>query len=72
MNGIFLNVIRSFYAESEERVRECRKYSELLGVEVGLHQCCVMPPWLFSLFMDDVMGEIRETAGETGVRLIDD
>ena len=31
-----------------------------------------MSPWLYSLFMDGVMREIRETAGEIGVRLTDD
>ena len=43
-----------------------------IGVEVSLRQGCVMSLWLFILFMDGIMREIRETAGEFGVRLIDD
>ena len=31
-----------------------------------------MSPWLFNLFMDGVMKEIREIAREIGVRMIDD
>ena len=49
-----------------------RKESEWFGLEVGLCQGCAMSPWLFNLFMDGVMREIRETAGEIGVRMIDD
>ena len=72
VNGMLVNAIRSFYAESEACVRVCRKESEWFGVEVGLRQGCVMSPRLFNLFMDGVMREIRETAREIGVRLIDD
>ena len=33
---------------------------------------CIMSPWLFNLLIDCVMREIRETAREIGVRMIDD
>ena len=39
-------------------------------MEVSLCQGCVMSPWLFNLFMDGVIKEIRETASDMGVRLI--
>ena len=45
----------------------CRKESEWFGVEVGLRQGCVMSPWLFNLFMDGAMREIRMTAGDIGM-----
>ena len=72
VNGILLNVIRSLLAESEACVRVCRKEGEWFGLEAGLRIGCVMSPWLFNLFMNRVMREIRETAREIGVRLIDD
>ena len=72
VNGMLLNAIRSFYAKSEACGRVCRKESEWFRVEVGLRQACVMPPWVFNLFMDGVVREIRKTTGEIGVRLIGD
>ena len=60
VNGMLVNVIRSFYAESEACIKVCRKESEWYGVEVGLRQGCVIFPWLFNLFMDGVMRDIRD------------
>ena len=44
VNGMLLNAIRRFYAESEACVIACRRESEWFGVEVGLGQDCVMSP----------------------------
>ena len=72
VSGMLLDAIKSFYVESEACVRVCRKESEWFRVKVGLRQGCVMSPWLFNLFMDGVMREVRETAGEIGVNLVED
>ena len=71
INGNLLRAIQSLYAESEARVRVCREEGEWFGVKVGLRQGCVMSPWLFNLFMDGVMKEVREKAGEIGASLWD-
>ena len=53
-------------------VRICREEGEWFEVGVGLRQGCVMSPWLFNLFMDAAMKEVREKAGDVGVTLRDE
>ena len=72
INGQLLKVVQSFYAKSEACVRECREESEWFEVSVNLRQGCVMSPWLFNLFMDAAMKEIREKVGVVGVTLQDE
>ena len=71
VNGSLLKGIQSLYAESEACIRVCRKEGEGFGVKVGLRQGCVMSPWLFNLFMDGVMREVREKAGDIGASMWD-
>ena len=63
--------MQSFYERSEACVRVCREEGDWFRVRVGLRQGCVMSPWLFNLFMDGVMKEVRERAGDVGVTLCD-
>ena len=60
VNGKLLKAVQSLYERSEACVRICRKESEWFEVSVGLRQGCVMSLWLFNLFMDGVMKEVRE------------
>ena len=71
INGDLLRAIQSLYAESEACVRVCREEGEWFGVKVGLRQGCVMSPWLFNMFMDGVMREVREKAGDIGASMWD-
>ena len=71
VEGKLLRAIQSLYAESEACVRVCREEGEWFSVKVGLRQGCVMSPWLFNVFMDGVMREVREKAGEVGACLWD-
>ncbi len=36
---------------------------------MGLRQGCVMSPWLFNIYMDGVMREVKGKVGEVGVKL---
>ena len=72
INGQLLKAVQSLYENSEAYVRVCREEGEWFEVGVGLRQGCVMSPWLFNLFMDAVMKEIREKAGDVGVTLWDE
>ena len=56
-----------------KRVSHVSEYVERtangLKIGVGLRQGCVTLLWLFNLFMDAVMKEVREKAGDVGVTL---
>ena len=71
INGKLLAAVKSLYERSEARVRVCREEGEWFRVRVGLRQGCVMSPWLFNVFMDGVMKEVRERAGDVGATLWD-
>ena len=71
VSGKLLQVVKSFYVESEACVRVCRQESDWFGVKVGRHQGCVMSPWLFNVFIDGVMREVQQEVRETGVSLWD-
>ena len=71
INGNLLRAVKSFYDGSDACVRVCRQKSDWFSVNVGLRQGCVMSPWLFNLFMDGVMREVKERVGDVGVNLWD-
>ena len=72
INGQLLKAVQSLYEKSEACVSVCREEGEWFEVGVGLRQGCVMSPWLFNLFMDAAMKEVREKAGDVGVTLQDE
>ena len=71
-NGQLLKAVQSLHKKSEACVRVCREEGEWFEVGVGLRQGCVMSSWLLNLFMDAVMKEVREKAGDVGVTLRDE
>ena len=44
--------------------------SECLQVNVGLRQGCVMPPWLFNVYMDGVVREVNVRVLGKGLELL--
>ncbi len=46
-----------------------RKFSESFAVEVGVRQGCVMSPWLFHIFMDGCMREMKCKVVHKGAKL---
>ena len=71
INGQLLKAVQSLYEKSETCVRVCREKGEWFEVGVALTGC-VMSPWLFNLFRDAAMKEVREKAGDVGVTLRDE
>ena len=69
INGQLSKAVQSLYGKSEACVRVCREEGEWFEVGVGQRQGYVMSPWMFNLFMDAVMKEVREKAGDVGVTL---
>ena len=51
--------MQSSYVDSRACVRVGMEVSEWFLVNVGLKQGCVMPPWLFIVYMDGVVGEVN-------------
>ena len=44
--------------------------SEWFPVNVGLRQNCVMPPWLFNVYMDGVVREVNVRVLGKGLELL--
>ncbi len=67
--GKLLSAIKSFYEAASARVKINGEISEHFEIKVGLRQGCVMSPWLFNIYMDGVMREVKGKVGEVGVKL---
>ncbi len=59
MGGQLLGGIRSFYENANACVRVNGELSESFSVEVGVRQGCVMSPWLFNIYMDGCIREMK-------------
>ncbi len=69
MEGKLLSAIKSVYGEASACVKIRGETSEHFEIKVGLRQGCVMPPWLFNIYMDGVMREMKDKVGDVGVRM---
>ncbi len=69
VGGKLLSAIKSFYEEASACVKINGETSEHFEIKVGLRQGCVMSPWLFNIYMDGVMREVKGKVGEVGVKL---
>ncbi len=58
-----LEGIRSFYENASASVRVNGKLSESFSVEVGVRHGCVMSPWLFSIYKDGCIREMKVKSG---------
>ncbi len=59
----------SFHEEASACVKISGETSENFEIKVCLRQGCVMSPWLFNIYMDGVMREVKGRVGEAGVRM---
>ena len=59
VRGKLLKAVQSFYVDSRACVRAGNDVSEWFPVNVGLRQGCVMSPWFFNVYMDDVVREVN-------------
>ncbi len=58
--------IKAFYREANACVKIDGELSDSFGVRVGVRQGCVISPWLFNIFMDGCMREMRAKVGKVG------
>ncbi len=56
--------VKSFYEDAFACVKISGEISEHFEIKVGLRQGCVMSPWLFNIYMDGVMREVKGKVGE--------
>ncbi|KAI5639977.1 reverse transcriptase (RNA-dependent DNA polymerase) domain-containing protein [Phthorimaea operculella] len=65
-----LSVVGKLYAkDSSACVRINGAYTELFNIEKGVRQGCVASPWLFNLFMDSCLTDLKESV--CGLRMND-
>ena len=70
VGGKLLKAVQSFYVDSRACVRVGNDVSETFPVNVGLRQGCVMSPWLFNVYMDDVVREVKVRVLGKGLELL--
>ncbi len=69
VGGQLLEVIKSFSENASASVRVNGELSESFKVKVGVRQGCVMSPWLFNIYMDGCIREMKVRAQDLGARL---
>ena len=60
------------YVDSSSCARVQGGESELFRIYSGVREGCIMSPWLFNLYMDEVMKEVKMGMGRRGLRLLGD
>ncbi len=69
VGGQLLEGIRSFYENATASVRVNGELSESFNVEVGVRQGCLMSLWLFSIYMDGCVREMKVRVRDLSARL---
>ena len=70
--GKLLSGIKSMYVDSSACVRVKGGESELFRIDSGVRQGSIMSPWLFNVYMDGVMKEVKIGMGRRGVNIMED
>ncbi len=68
MGGKLFEGIKSFY-ENASVWRVNGELSESFNVEVGVRQGCTVSPWLFNIYMDGFIREMKVRVQDLGARL---
>ena len=69
VGGSLLNGIKAFYRDAKACVKVNGEQSETFGIQKGLRQGCGMSSWLFNIYMDGVVREVKVKAKEVGVKM---
>ncbi len=69
VGGKLLEGVRSFYENASASVQVNGELSESFNVEVGVRQGCVMSPWLFNIYVDGCIREMKFRVRDLGARL---
>ncbi len=69
VGGKLLNGVKAFYKDANACIRVVGGTRESLIIKGCVRQGCVMSPWLFNLYMDGVVREMKAKVGEVGVEM---
>ncbi len=69
VGGQFLEGIRAFYRGASGCVKVNDEFNDSFSIGMGVRQGCVMSPWLFNIYMDGSMREIKARV-DVGSRLM--
>ncbi len=69
VGGQLFEGIRSFYEDASAFVQVNGELSENFNAEVGVRQECIMSLWLFNIFMDGCIREMKVGVWDFGARL---
>ena len=72
MGGKLLDGIKSIYDESLVYIRVKGNKSEWFRTDSVVRQGFIMSPWLFNVYMDIVMKEVKMGIGRRGVRFLEE
>ena len=61
--------IKAFYKDASACVKIEGDLSENFQIQGGVRQGCVMSPWLFNIYMDGVIREMKAKIGDVGVSM---
>ncbi|KAJ2945399.1 hypothetical protein O0L34_g204 [Tuta absoluta] len=61
VSSILIRALKSLNKDSSACVRINGAYTELFNIEKGVRQGCVASPWLFNLFMDSCLEDLKES-----------
>ena len=70
VGGKLLSGIKSTYVDSLACVRVKGGESERFRIDSGVGQSCIMSPWLFIVYMNGMMKEVKMGMGRRGVRFL--
>ena len=74
VGGKLLGGIKSIYVDSSTcvRVKGGGGESERFTIDSKVRQGCIMSPWLFIVYMDGLMKEVKMGMGRRGMSFLED
>ena len=67
VNSSLIRALKSLYKDSSACVRINGAYTDWFNIERGVRQGCVASPWLFNLFMDTCLNDLK--SNDCGLRM---
>ena len=64
--------VKSMHIDSLSYVRVKGGENECFRINRGVRQECIMPPWLFNVYMDALMKEVKMGMGRRGMRFMEE